>query len=169
MADKVNLEQKIQQFKQANPKFKKLTNKEILSIMVKNGEITFDDVPNNSILSIDLNNQDNAGLVVEKRAKSRIIDLKSGRKIVIKNGTTKYYATDGVEIKKEYFEKQEGIIEVKTSGRYSVTKYGKTKYYAADGTELKENYFKQVENTDVKIKGTDGKTYNFNKTLEKKN
>ena len=35
-----------------------------------------------------------------------------------------------MEIRKEYFEKQEGIIEVKSSGRYSVTKYGKTKYYA---------------------------------------
>ena len=71
-----------------------------------------------------------------------------------------------MELKKEYFEKQEGQIDVKPSGRYSITKAGKTKYYAADGTELKESYFKRVENTDIKVKSIDGKTYNLNKTLE---
>ena len=166
MADKVNLEQKIQRFRQANPRLENLTDKQILSVMVENGEITLSEAQKVSIYSNTQSNADNQGLTVQKQTKSRTINLKSGRKIVIKDGTAKYYAADGVELKKEYFEKQEGQIDVKPSGRYSITKAGKTKYYAADGTELKESYFKQVENTDIKVKSVDGKTYNLNKTLE---
>lgn len=134
--------------------------------MVENGEIALSEAQKISIYSNTQSNVDNQGLTVQKQTKSRTINLKSGRKIVIKDGTAKYYAANGVELKREYFEKQEGKINVRPSGRYSITKAGKTKYYAADGTELKESYFKRVENTDVKIKGTDGKTYNLNKTLE---
>lgn len=49
-----------------------------------------------------------------------------------------------------------------------MTKGGKTKYYAADGTELKESYFKQVENLNVTFKSNDGKTYDLNKTIQKR-
>ena len=166
MADKVNLEQKIQQYKLTNPQLENLTNEQILSVMVENGEITLSEAQKISLYVNSSENADDIGLTVQKQTKSRIINLKSGRKIVINDGAAKYYAADGVELKKEYFEKQEGKIDVKQSGRYSITKAGKTKYYAADGTELKESYFKQVENTDIKVKSIDGKTYNLNKTLE---
>ena len=166
MSERLSIEQKIQQYRQANPKLNGLSDKQILSVMVENGEVTLSEAQKVSIYSNSQSNVDNQGLTVQKQTKSRTINLKSGRKIVIKDGTAKYYAGDGVELKREYFEKQEGKIDVRPSGRYSVTKAGKTKYYAADGTELKESYFKRVENTDVKIKGTDGKTYNLNKTLE---
>ncbi len=168
MSEKVSIEQKIQQYRQSNPKLQNLSDKQLLSIMLENGEITLTEAQQNSILSKDVNNQNNDGLIVQKNSKNQIINLKSGRKIVIKDGTTRYYAADGVELKKEYFEKQEGQIEIKQSGRYSVTKSGRTKYYAADGTELKESYFKQVESTDVKVKCSNGKTYNLNKTIEKR-
>lgn len=168
MAEKVNLQQKIQEFRQQNPKLKNLSDKQILSVMIQNGQITLTEAQKRSIFGNNLNNQENTGLSVQKKSKSQTIWLKSGRKIVIKDGVAKYYAADGVELKKAYFEKQEGKIEIKPSGRYSVTKGGKTKYYAADGTELKATYFNSVESKDVKIKSQDGKTYNFNKTLEKK-
>ncbi len=168
MSEKVSIEQKIQQYRQSNPKLQNLSDKQLLSIMLENGEITLTEAQQNSILSKDVNNQNNDGLIVQKNSKNQTINLKSGRKIVIKDGTTRYYAADGVELKKEYFEKQEGQIEIKQSGRYSVTKSGRTKYYAADGTELKESYFKQVESTDVKVKCSNGKTYNLNKTIEKR-
>lgn len=168
MSDKVSIEQKIQQYRQSNPKQKNLSHKQILSIMVENGEITLSEAQKNSILSKDVDNQNNDGLIVQKNSKNQTINLKSGRKIIIKDGKTKYYAADGVELKKAYFEKQEGQIDIKPSGRYSVTKSGRTKYYAADGTELKENYFKQVESTDVKVKSSNGKTYNLNKIIEKR-
>ena len=165
MADKVSIEQKIQQYRQANPQLKDLSDKQILSVMVENGHITLTEEQKNSIYSNTQNNIDNTGLTIQKQTKSQIINLKSGRKIVIQDGTTKYYAADGVELKKDYFEKQEGQIDVKPSGRYSIIKAGKTNYYAADGTELNEKYFKQVESADVKIKGYDGKTYNLNNTI----
>lgn len=168
MSDKVSINQKIQQYKQANPKLKNLTDRQVLSIMVENREITLTEAQKNSIYSSTQSNAADTGLTLQKQPKSQTANLKSGRKIVIKDGTAKYYAADGVELKKEYFEKQEGQIELKPSGRYSVTKAGETKYYAADGTELKESYFKQVENTDIKVKSSDGKTYNLNKTLEKR-
>ncbi len=168
MSEKLSIEQRIQQYKQANPKLKNLSDKQLLSIMVENGEIMLTEAQKNSILSKDVNNQNNDGLAVQKNTTPKTINLKSGRKIVIQNGVAKYYAADGMELKKEYFEKQEGQIDVKSSGRYSITKAGKTKYYAANGTELKESYFKQVESADVKVKSTDGKTYNLNKTIEKR-
>lgn len=168
MSEKLSIEQRIQQYRQANPKLKNLSDKQLLSIMVENGEITLTEAQKNSILSKDVNNQNNDGLAVQKNTTPKTINLKSGRKIVIQKGVAKYYAADGTELKKEYFEKQEGQIDVKSSGRYSVTKAGKTKYYAANGTELKESYFKQVESADVKVKSTDGKTYNLNKTIEKR-
>ena len=98
--------------------------------------------------------------------KEKNITLKSGRRIQIKDGKTKYFAADGVELKEFYFQQKEGIIDIKNSGRYSVTKGNETKYYAADGTELKESYFKQVESSDVQVKTSDGKTHNLNKVLE---
>lgn len=106
------------------------------------------------------------GVSVEKLGK-KTINLLSGRKIVIENGSIRYYSSNGEELNKKDFEKQEGKIDVKPSGRYSITKAGKTKYYAANGTELKENYFKQVENPDVVVK-SNGKTYNLNKSIEKR-
>ncbi len=168
MSDKVSIEQKIQQYKQANPMLKNLTDKQVLSIMVKNAQITLSEAQNISIYADTKSKADDTGITVPKQTKSQTINLESGRKIIIQDGTAKYYAADGEELKKEYFEKQEGQIEVKPSGRYSITKSGTTTYYAADGTELKESYFKQVERTDVKIKSTDGKTYNLNKTIEKR-
>ena len=110
----------------------------------------------------------NLGTSIEKNKteKEQTVNLASGRKIVIKDGSTKFYAADGTQLNKEYFEKQEGVIDIKQSGRYSVTKAGQTKYYAADGTQLKEAYFKQVESSDIQVKTSDGKTHNLNKVLE---
>lgn len=106
------------------------------------------------------------GTIVEK-SKEKVINLPSGRKIVISGGKTKYFAADGKQLVEKYFEQQEGKIYIKPSGRYSVTKNGKTRYFAANGTEINESYFKQVENPDVTVQ-VDGKTYNLNKTIEKR-
>lgn len=168
MTGQVNIEQKIQQYRLSNPKLQNLSDKQLLSIMVNNGELTLTDAQKNSVFSNNVNNQNNDGLAVQKSSKAQTINLKSGRKIVIINGTTKYYAADGVELKKAYFEKQEGHIDIKPSGRYSVTKGGKTRYYAANGKELNAKYFKQVENNDTKVTLSDGKTYNLNETLSKR-
>ena len=168
MSEKVNLQQKIQQYRQLNPKSKNLSDEQILSIMSKNGEITLTKEQKNSLYSTSKSINKNNGTKLEKESKQISINLPSGRKIVSQAGVVKYYAADGVELKKSYFEKKEGQIDVKLSGRYSITKNGKTKYYAVNGDELKEAYFKKVENTDVIVKSSDGKRYNFNKTLEKR-
>lgn len=110
--------------------------------------------------------QQDKGILVEKSSK-KTINLPSGCKIVIQDGSVKYYATDGVELKKKYFESKEGVINVRPSGRYSIAKAGKTRYYAQNGTELNEKYFKQVENPDVTV-NSNGKTYNLNKSIEKR-
>ena len=66
MSEKLNIELKIQQYRQANPKLKNLLDKQILSIMVENGEITLTEVQKNSIYSNGLCKNDNSGLILEK-------------------------------------------------------------------------------------------------------
>ena len=168
MADNnIKIQKQIQAYRSSNPKLKNLSDEQVASIMIKDGALKLT-AEQRKTLFPSKNNTINNGTTVEKKNTTRSITLKSGRKIVIKNGQIHYYVADGVELNQKYFEKTEGKIDVKQSGRYSVTKNGQTKYYAANGTELKASYFNQVENPDVKIKSQDGKTYNFNKTLEKR-
>lgn len=166
MLNRLEISKKVEEYRETHKEAEKLSDTQIISILSDEGKIKLTEDQKNSIFLKGTNNQNNDGLVVQKSSKAQTIKLKSGRKIVIQNGTTTYYAANNIELNKEYFEKQEGHIDIKPSGRYSVTKGGKTKYFAANGTELKESYFKQVESTDIKVKSIDGKTYNFNKTLE---
>lgn len=166
MLNRLEISKKLEEYRETHKEAEKLSDTQIISILSDEGKIKLTEDQKNSIFLKGTNNQNNEGLVVQKSSKAQTIKLKSGRKIVIQNGTTTYYAANNIELNKEYFEKHEGQIDIKPSGRYSVTKGGKTKYFAADGTELKESYFKQVESTDKKVKSIDGKTYNFNKTLE---
>ncbi len=166
MLNRLEISKKLEEYRETHKEAEKLSDTQIISILSDEGKIKLTEGQKNSIFLKGTNNQNNDGLVVQKSSKAQTIKLKSGRKIVIQNGTTTYYAANNIELNKEYFEKQEGHIDIKPSGRYSVTKGGKTKYFAANGTELKESYFKQVESTDIKVKSIDGKTYNFNKTLE---
>lgn len=166
MLNRLEISKKVEEYRETHKEAEKFSDTQIISILSDEGKIKLTEDQKNSIFLKGTNNQNNDGLVVQKSSKAQTIKLKSGRKIVIQNGTTTYYAANNIELNKEYFEKHEGQIDIKPSGRYSVTKGGKTKYFAADGTELKESYFKQVESTDKKVKSIDGKTYNFNKTLE---
>ena len=169
MADNnIKIQKQIQAYRNSNPKLKSLSDEQVASVMIKSGVLKLTEEQKKTLFP-KKNTATNKGTAVEKNnSGEKSITLKSGRKILIKNGQTHYYAADGVELSQKYFEKTEGKIDVKPSGRYSVTKNGQTKYYAVNGTELKASYFNQVENPDVKIKSQDGKTYNFNKTLEKR-
>ena len=169
MADNnIKIQKQIQAYRSLNPKLKNLSDEQVVSVMIKSGALKLTEEQKRTLFP-KKNTDTNKGTAVEKKnSGEKSVTLKSGRKIVIKNGQTHYYAADGVELNQKAFKKSEGKIEVKPSGRYSVTKNGQTKYYAANGTELKASYFNQVENPDVKIKSQDGKTYNFNKTLEKR-
>lgn len=166
MLNRLEISKKIEEYRETHKESEKLSDSQIISILSDQGKIKLTEAQKNSIFLKGTNNQNNDGFVVQKNSKSQTIKFQSGRKIVIQNGTTTYYPENKIELNKEYFEKQEGQIDIKPSGRYSVTKDGYTKYFAADGTELKESYFKQVESNDIKVKSIDGKTYNFNKTLE---
>ena len=166
MLNRLEISKKIEEYRETHKESEKLSDSQIISILSDQGKIKLTEAQKNSVFLKGTNNQNNDGFVVQKNSKSQTIKFQSGRKIVIQNGTTTYYSENKIELNKEYFEKQEGQIDIKPSGRYSVTKDGYTKYFAADGTELKESYFKQVESNDIKVKSIDGKTYNFNKTLE---
>jgi len=167
MTDKFNVEQKrlFDIYRSTHEECANLSDAEISTIMnvqLDNVRISEDesvsafwDKRNYSFNPNGINNKNNKSLT-----------LKSGRLIVLENGTARYFASNGTELNKKYFEQLEGIIDIKPSGRYSVTKGGLTKYYETDGTELQESYFKKVENADVTVKTQDGKTYNVNKTLE---
>ena len=52
MAEKVNIQKKIQAYRQSNPKLKKLSDNQILSIMVKSDAITLTAEQKQSILAI---------------------------------------------------------------------------------------------------------------------
>ena len=166
MLNRLEISKKIEEYRETHKESEKLSDSQIISILSDQGKIKLTETQKNSVFLKGTNNQNNDGFVVQKNSKSQTIKFQSGRKIVIQNGTTTYYSENKIELNKEYFEKQEGQIDIEPSGRYSVTKDGYTKYFAADGTELKESYFKQVESNDIKVKSIDGKTYNFNKTLE---
>ena len=169
MSEHISIQQKIQQYRQLNPNLKDLSDEQILSIMSKNGEISLTKEQKISLYSSKTNTSNNhKGVEIEKQTDTKTIMLQSGEKIVISSGIPKYYSADGKELNQKDFEQHVGIIDVRNSGRYSITKNGKTRYYAFNGTELNEAYFKQVESNDVVIKSSDGKRYNFNKTLEKR-
>lgn len=169
MTNRLNVEQKrlVEDFRKTHVESANLSDAEILTIMneqYNNTKLSEDE----KISTFWNENNDNFNPTLIKQTKNKSIILKSGRKIVVENGITKYFAANGTELNQKYFEQQEGNIDIKPSGRYSITKAGKTKYYAANGTEIKESYFKQVENSDVMIQLQDGKTYNLNKTFEKR-
>ena len=169
MSGNTSIQQKIQQYRQSNPNLKDLSDEQILSVMSKNGEISLTKEQKISLYSSNTNPTNNhSGVEIEKQTATKTIILRTGEKIVISSGINKYYSTDGKELNQKDFELQVGIIDVRNSGRYSITKDGNTRYYAFNGTELNEAYFKQVENNDVIVAASDGKRYNFNKTLEKR-
>ncbi len=169
MSEHISIQQKIQQYRQLNPTLNDLSDEQILSIMSKNGEITLTKEQKISLYTSKTNPSNNhRGVEIEKQTATKTIILRSGEKIVISSGINKYYSADGKELNQKDFEQHVGIIDVRNSGRYSITKNGKTRYYAFNGTELNEAYFKQVENNDLIIEASDGKRYNFNKTLEKR-
>ena len=66
MEEKVNLQQKIQAYRQSNPKLKKLSDEQILSIMIKNDVITLTAEQKQSILGNSKTLNQNTGLKVEK-------------------------------------------------------------------------------------------------------
>ncbi len=135
MAEKVNIQQQIQQYRQANPKLANLSDKQILSIMVENGKITLTEAQKNSIFANDVTSDDNMGLKLEhtgvKQSPAKTIYLQSGRKVVylkLADGRTvmKYFGADGTMLKPEYFKKVEGKISISADGQsYTITKDGK--------------------------------------------
>ena len=140
MAEKVNLQQKIQAYRQSNPKLKKLSDNQVLSIMVKNGVITLTAEQKQSIFASSKQKDNNTGLQVEKTTKARpkkTIYLQSGRKVVysrLADGRTvmQYFGADGTPIKPDYFKKVEGQISIATNGSsYTVTKNGKKRVLKA--------------------------------------
>lgn len=140
MAEKVNLQQKIYAYRQSNPKLKKLSDNQVLSIMVKNGVITLTAKQKQSILASSKQKDNNTGLQVEKTTKAKpkkTIYLQSGRKVVysrLADGRTvmQYFGADGTPIKPDYFKKVEGQISIAANGSsYTVTKNGKKRVLKA--------------------------------------
>ena len=134
MAEKINLQQKIQAYRQSNPKLKKLSDNQVLSIMVKSGAITLTAEQKQSIFASSKQKDNNTGLQVEKTTKAnpkKTIYLQSGRKVVysrLADGRTvmQYFGADGTPIKPDYFKKVEGQISIAANGSsYTVTKNGK--------------------------------------------
>ena len=134
MALDVKIQQKIQAYRQSNPKVK-MSDEQIVSILVKNGEIVLSEDQKRSLFANNSKHNDNIGLKLEKTAKKpnpeKTIYLQSGRKIVyskLSNGKTvmKYYGADGNRINPDYFKKVEGQISISADGNsYTVTKNGK--------------------------------------------
>ena len=135
MAEKVNLQQKIQQYRQANPKLKNLSDEKIVSIMVQNGVISLTKEEQRSVFGNNIPQNNNMGLQVEKTARKtnpeKTIYLQSGRKVVYSktaNGkiVMKYYGTDSTPLNPDYFKKVEGQISISADGKtYTITKDGK--------------------------------------------
>ena len=134
MGFEAKIQQKINAYKQSNPKVK-LSDEQILSILVKNGDVVLTDDQKRSLFANNSKHNDNIGLKLEKTAKKpnpeKTIYLQSGRKVVysrLSNGKTvmKYFGADGTRINPDYFKKVEGQISISADGNsYTVTKNGK--------------------------------------------
>lgn len=135
MAEKVNLQKKIQEYRQTNLKLKNLSDEKVLSIMVQNRVITISEEQKRLVFANNKTQNSNMGLHVEKSAKkpnsAKTIYLQSGRKVVYTktaNGklALKYYGTDGTQLNPDYFKKVEGQISISADGTsYTLTKNGK--------------------------------------------
>lgn len=82
MSEKVNLPLLIQQYRKENPKSNTLSDKQIVSILIKNGQVTLTEAQKNSLFSNNNNNITSMGLNVEKHsttkaAKAQDVILKS--------------------------------------------------------------------------------------------
>ena len=119
MADNnIKIQKQIQAYRNSNPKLKSLSDEQVASVMIKSGVLKLTEEQKKTLFP-KKNTATNKGTAVEKNnSGEKSITLKSGRKILIKNGQTHYYAADGVELSQKYFEKTEGKIDVKPSGRY---------------------------------------------------
>ena len=134
MGFEAKIQQKINAYRQTHPKVK-MSDEQIVSILVKNGEIVLTEDQKRSLFANNSKQNNNAGLKLEKTNKKpnpeKTIYLQSGRKVVyskLSNGKTvmKYYGADGNRINPDYFKKVEGQISISADGNsYTVTKDGK--------------------------------------------
>ena len=134
MGFEAKIQQKINAYRQTHPKVK-MSDEQIVSILVKNGEIVLSEDQKRSLFANNSKQNNNAGLRLEKTNKKpnpeKTIYLQSGRKVVyskLSNGKTvmKYYGADGTRINPDYFKKVEGQISISADGNsYTVTKNGK--------------------------------------------
>lgn len=165
MAEKINLQQKIQAYRQSNPKLKSLTDKQILSIMVKKGEVALTEEQKRSLFAESGSQNDEMGLQIEKGSRQnseKTIYLQSGRKVVyskLADGRTvmKYFGADGTPIKSDYFKKVEGNISISADGNsYTVTKNGKKQTYKAKNSEqgLVDQNLAKLNNQEKYLKET---------------
>ncbi len=145
MGFEAKIQQKINAYRQSNPKIK-LSDEQILSILVKNGDVVLTEDQKRSLFANDSKHNDNIGLKLEKTAKKpnpeKTIYLQSGRKVVysrLSNGKTvmKYFGADGTRINPDYFKKVEGQISISADGNsYTVTKNGKKQTLKAKNPTL---------------------------------
>ena len=134
MGFEAKIQQKINAYRQTHPKVK-MSDEQIVSILVKNGEIVLSEDQKRSLFANNSKQNNNTGLKLEKTAKKpnpeKTIYLQSGRKVVysrLSNGKTvmKYFGADGTRINPDYFKKVEGQISISADGNsYTVTKNGK--------------------------------------------
>ena len=134
MGFEAKIQQKINAYRQTHPKVK-MSDEQIVSILVKNGEIVLSEDQKRSLFANNSKQNNNAGLKLEKTNKKpnpeKTIYLQSGRKVVyskLSDGRTvmKYYGADGTRINPDYFKKVEGQISISADGNsYTVTKNGK--------------------------------------------
>ena len=113
MGFEAKIQQKINAYRQTHPKVK-MSDEQIVSILVKNGEIVLSEDQKRSLFANNSKQNNNTGLKLEKTAKKpnpeKTIYLQSGRKVVyskLSNGKTvmKYYGADGNRINPDYFKK----------------------------------------------------------------
>lgn len=88
MTEKVNLQQQIEQYRQANPKCNNLSDKQILSIMIKNGQITLSEAQKSSIFTNYATNNNGKGLNVEKHSKTQTAKVPD---VIVKSSNGKTY------------------------------------------------------------------------------
>ena len=140
MVFEAKIQQKINAYRQTHPKVK-MSDEQIVSILVKNGDVVLTEDQKCSLFANNSKQNDNTGLKLEKTAKKpnpeKTIYLQSGRKVVytkLADGKTamKYYGTDGTQLNSDYFKKVEGQISISADGNsYTVTKNGKKETFKA--------------------------------------
>lgn len=153
MAEKVNLQQQIQQYRQSNPELKNFSDEQILSIMVQNGQITLTKAQQQCIFSNNTTEPNLAGLSFERISTPQIINTQEVRLKSTDGKTYNFNKTlqnriNNVSVNLQKAENENGFIGSAWSGFKNLTGIGDSSDKVREQLESEKNLLTQFNSNE---------------------